>query len=84
MRVNKEKCIGCKTCHPYCTVGAISLIEWEGKKKSETNQSDCVECGACLRSGVCPKDAIVMPELEWPRKLRSHFSNPYAGHLPAK
>ncbi|MCG6537144.1 MAG: 4Fe-4S dicluster domain-containing protein, partial [Syntrophales bacterium LBB04] len=77
-------CIGCKACHPYCTVGAISLIEWGGKKKSEVNQSDCVECGACLRSRVCPKDAIVMPELEWPRKLRSHFSNPYAGHLPAK
>jgi Pyruvate/2-oxoacid:ferredoxin oxidoreductase delta subunit len=84
MKVDKEKCIGCKTCHPYCTVGAISLVEWEGKKKSETNQTDCVECGACMRSGVCPKDAIVMPELEWPRKLRSHFSNPYAGHLPAK
>jgi ferredoxin len=65
-------------------VGAISLVEWEGKKKSDVNQTNCVECGACKRSGVCPKDAIVMPELEWPRKLRSHFSNPYAGHLPAK
>jgi NAD-dependent dihydropyrimidine dehydrogenase PreA subunit len=84
MKVNKEACIGCKACHPYCTVGAISLVEWEGKKKSEANQTDCVECGACIRSGVCPKDAIAMPELEWPRKLRSHFSNPYAGHLPAK
>ena len=84
MKVNKEKCIGCKTCHPYCSVGAIALVEWEGKQKSEANQSDCVECGACLRSRVCPKDAIVMPELEWPRKLRAHFSNPYAGHLPGK
>jgi Pyruvate/2-oxoacid:ferredoxin oxidoreductase delta subunit len=84
MKVNKEKCIGCKACHPYCTVGAISLVDWEGKKKSEANQIECVECGACKRSGVCPKDAIVMPELEWPRKLRAHFSNPYAGHLPAK
>jgi len=84
MRVNKEKCIGCMACHPYCTVGAISLVEWEGKKKSETNQSACVECGACMRSRVCPKDAITMPELEWPRKLRAHFSNPYAGHLPLK
>jgi Pyruvate/2-oxoacid:ferredoxin oxidoreductase delta subunit len=84
MKVDKEKCIGCMTCHPYCTVGAIFLVEWEGKKKSEVNQAACVECGACFRSRVCPKDAIVMPELEWPRKLRAHFSNPYAGHLPVK
>jgi Pyruvate/2-oxoacid:ferredoxin oxidoreductase delta subunit len=84
MKVDKEKCIGCMTCHPYCTVGAIFLAVWEGKKKSDVNQSVCVECGACFRSKVCPKDAIVMPELEWPRKLRAHFSNPYAGHLPAK
>ncbi len=84
MKVDKEKCIGCRTCHPYCSVGAISLIEWEGKKKSEVNQSNCVECGACVRSKVCPKEAMVMPELEWPRKLRAHFSNPYAGHLPTK
>jgi Fe-S-cluster-containing hydrogenase component 2 len=84
MKVNKEKCIGCKACHPYCSVGAISLVEWEDKKKSEVSQSDCVECGACTRSRVCPKDAMVMPELEWPRKLRAHFSNPYAGHLPAR
>ena len=84
MKVNKEQCIGCKACHPYCSVGAIALVDWQGKKKSEANQSECVECAACLRSGVCPKDAIGMPELEWPRKLRSHFSNPYAGHLPGK
>ena len=84
MKVDKEKCVGCMTCHPYCTVGAIYLVEWEGKKKSEVKQAACVECGACFRSKVCPKDAIVMPELEWPRKLRAHFSNPYSGHLPAK
>ena len=84
MKVNKERCIGCKACHPYCSVGAISLVEWEGKKKSEASQEICVECGACFRARICPKDAIVMPELEWPRKLRAHFSNPYAGHLPVK
>jgi len=83
MLVNKEACIGCKKCHPYCTVGAISLVEWEGKKKSEVTQDECVECGACLRSEVCPKDAIYQPELEWPRSLRAGLSNPYAGHPPS-
>ncbi len=82
MRVNKEACIGCKKCHPYCTMGAISLVEWEGKKKSEVSQVECVECGACLRSEVCPKDAIYQQELEWPRTLRAGLSNPYAGHPP--
>jgi len=82
MKINKEKCIACKACHPYCSVGVISFVQWEGKKKSEVKQSDCVECGVCLRSRVCPVDAIFMPELEWPRKIRPHFSNPYAGPLP--
>ena len=52
MLVDKVKCIGCKTCNPYCTVGAISIVEWEGKKKSEVNQVECVECGAC--NMICP------------------------------
>jgi Pyruvate/2-oxoacid:ferredoxin oxidoreductase delta subunit len=84
MKITKAKCIACKACHPYCPVGAISLAQGEEKKKSEINQSDCVECGACLRSGVCPADAIFMPELEWPRKIRPHFSSPYSGPLPGK
>ena len=82
MLVDKEKCIGCKTCNPYCTVGAISIVKWEGKKKSEVNQIECVECGACLRAEICPKDAIFQPDLEWPRSLRANFANPHAGHLP--
>jgi Pyruvate/2-oxoacid:ferredoxin oxidoreductase delta subunit len=84
MKINKEKCIACKACHPYCPVGAISFVPWEDKKKSEVTQNDCVECGACLRSSVCPTDAIFMPELEWPREIRSHFSSPYSGPLPGK
>ena len=82
MLIDKDKCIGCKTCNPYCTVGAISIVKWEGKKKSEINQMDCVECGACLRAEICPKDAIFQPELEYPRSIRAHFANPHAGHLP--
>jgi len=82
MKINKEKCIACKACHPYCPLGVISFVRWEDKKKSEVDQSDCVECGACLRSGVCPTDAIFMPELEWPREIRPQFSSPYSGPFP--
>ena len=83
MNIDKEKCIACKACYPYCPQGAISLVPWEnGKKKSEVSQSTCVECGACLRSGICPKDAIFMVDLEWPRSIRHRFSSPYAAPLP--
>ncbi len=77
MRIEKEKCIGCKACHPYCTVGAISTVKWNDKPKSEVNQDECVECGACLRSAICRQSAIFMPDLEWPRLVRAQFGNPY-------
>jgi Pyruvate/2-oxoacid:ferredoxin oxidoreductase delta subunit len=82
MIIDKQKCTACKACHPYCPLGAISLVPWDKGKKSEVNQPDCVECGACLRSGVCPVDAISMPDLDWPRSIRPRFSNPYAAPWP--
>jgi len=81
MLIDKEKCIGCEECHPYCPVGAISSVEAENGTVSEIDQDECVECGACFkRSGVCPVDAIYMPKLEWPRSLREPFSNPHIKH----
>lgn len=80
MKIDLEKCIGCKACHPYCTVGAIRAREGEGKPKSEVDHAQCVECGACLRSEVCPRDALFMPDLAWPRIVRAQFGNPYFGH----
>ncbi|MDZ4164907.1 MAG: 4Fe-4S dicluster domain-containing protein [Smithellaceae bacterium] len=79
MLIDKEKCIGCDECHPYCPVGAIRAVAGEGR--SEIDQVECVECGCCHeRSGVCPVDAIYMPKLEWPRCLREYFSNPNVKH----
>ncbi|TRZ76852.1 MAG: 4Fe-4S ferredoxin, partial [Deltaproteobacteria bacterium] len=81
MLIDKEKCIGCDECHPYCPVGAIAAVEWEGRSVSEIDQAGCVECGCCYkRSGVCPVDAIYMPKLEWPRSIREPFSNPHIKH----
>ncbi len=80
MLIDKEKCIGCEECHPYCPVGAIRPVEEEGSV-SEIDQDACVECGCCFkRSAVCPVDAIYMPKLEWPRCLREYFSNPAVKH----
>lgn len=81
MLIDKEKCIGCEECQPYCPVGAISSVETESGTVSEIDQDKCVECGACYkRAGVCPTDAIYMPKLEWPRSLREPFSNPHVKH----
>lgn len=72
MIIDKEICTGCESCVPYCPVEAISLKD----DHAEIDQDLCVECGVCYRASVCPVDAIVEPELTWPRTLRSLFSNP--------
>lgn len=80
MEIDKEKCIGCEECHPYCTVAAIRTVEWKEKCLSEINQEECVECGVCLRANICPTEAIYMQKLKWPRLIRAEFSNPQLPH----
>lgn len=45
-------------------------------KVASIDQDECVECGECKKSGVCPLDAHYMPELGWPRILRAMWSDP--------
>jgi len=53
MIIDKQKCRACKACHPYCPVGAISLVPWDKGKMSEVSQADCVECApACVPGSV--------------------------------
>ena len=84
MLIDKEKCNGCEICHAYCPVGAITTIAGRDVSVSEILQGDCVECGVCLRSGICPTGAIFMPELKWPRSIRAEFSNPLVPHRSTK
>ena len=72
MLIDKESCIGCESCVPYCPVEAIAVEE----DLADIDQDLCVECGVCLRSSVCPTEAILEPDLKWPRTLRALFSNP--------
>lgn len=78
MIIRKDICVGCGRCHPYCPTGAILF---EGLK-SEVDQDVCYECGTCLRSGICPVDAIAESPLvgEYPRALRKYFSDPTSTH----
>ncbi len=43
-------------------------------KKAFIDLGQCVECYACLRSGICPTNAIKVTPLEWPREIRHAFS----------
>jgi NAD-dependent dihydropyrimidine dehydrogenase PreA subunit len=80
MKINPEKCVGCQRCIPYCPVAAIKVREG----KSMINQDECVECGACLKAGVCQPNALYQPPLAWPRSLRYQFSDPLGVHPGTK
>ena len=45
MKINKELCIGCQKCVPFCPMGAIHM---EGKRAA-VDQDECIECGICVR-----------------------------------
>ncbi len=70
MIVNQETCVGCQECIPYCPVQAIKVID----ENTWIDLEICVECGACLRSEVCPTQALYIQEMHWPRTIRAAFS----------
>jgi len=72
MIINRDLCIGCEGCLEYCPVNAIRVED----EQTTIDQDLCTECGNCLRSGICPVDAIVRNELAWPRTIRNIFSDP--------
>lgn len=78
MIIDKNICVGCGRCHPFCPTGAIYFEDM----KSIVDQDVCYECGNCLRVAVCPVDAIAeSPHVyEYPRALRKYFSDPNATH----
>jgi NAD-dependent dihydropyrimidine dehydrogenase PreA subunit len=78
MIIHKEICVGCGQCQPYCPAGAIIYEDL----KSTVVQDVCYECGTCLRSEICPVDAIEESPYvyEYPRALRKYFSDPTSTH----
>jgi hypothetical protein len=76
MKIDGEKCVGCRSCVIYCPVGAIRTAD----REVSIDQDACVECAACLKSGACRYEALYQPELGWPRILRSQFSDPLVPH----
>ncbi|EKE10972.1 MAG: pyruvate synthase delta chain [uncultured bacterium] len=58
--VDKEKCIGCSTCVPFCPEASIVMKSHkEGQKsKADIDYEFCKGCGVCEQ--VCPVKAILM------------------------
>ncbi len=52
IKIDSEKCAGCKICELICQVHAIEVVN----RKARTNEN-CVNCGACVK--VCPEHALV-------------------------
>lgn len=47
MDIDKNKCVGCGNCIPWCTMGVIYIGD-DGK--AEVNSDECVECSNCYRT----------------------------------
>ena len=58
--VDKEKCIGCATCVPFCPDACIEMKKHkEGQRdKADIDYEYCKGCGVCAE--VCPIKAITM------------------------
>ncbi|MHA1363256.1 MAG: DUF362 domain-containing protein [Candidatus Freyarchaeota archaeon] len=76
MIIDEDKCVGCGTCVPYCTVNAISLIDG----KARIDPDECVECYTCYRLWICSEGAIKPTEPDWPRAIRNPFSDVVGTH----
>ena len=79
MLLDETRCADCGRCVSICPAGAIRVV---GRtRKIRIDQGLCVECGACLRGGICPEQgALVRPKLLWPRSVRRLFSDPTIVH----
>jgi len=78
MQIDIEKCVGCGKCHPYCPDQAIYFENGISK----IDEDLCFECGNCLRSEICPVDAIYEVDyvFVYPRSVRKFFSDPTTTH----
>ena len=59
VRIDEEKCTGCKLCIPACAEGALKIVDGKAKLISDKY---CDGLGACI--GECPQGAIIIEKRE--------------------
>ena len=74
MYIDLETCTNCAKCILTCPVNAIYVDR--SVKHVAIDQELCVECGVCYRSNFCEDNALVRPDLQWPRTIRAALSDP--------
>ncbi len=67
LRIDTEKCTGCKICEKTCPFGAITVVD-----KIAYVQDNCTLCGACVSS--CPVEAIIIERRQISKKELANFS----------
>ena len=82
MRIDADKCVGCKKCAIYCPVKAIKTSDAAQDRRVWVDFDECVECYSCLRMAKCPTQALQeSPETSSePRVQRRFFSDPKCDH----
>ncbi len=56
VRIDREKCLGCRICSDACPTLSLSLPETGEKKRVPVVTSTCTRCGECMTA--CPQNAI--------------------------
>lgn len=54
VKIDPEKCKGCKLCVVACAAAALELVE--NKARMVEDMPACIACGDCV--AICPEDAI--------------------------
>ncbi len=62
LKIDRNKCVGCKACVQVCPFGALHIDE---EKKAVVDPAVCTLCGACVE--VCKFDAMEIIREEGPR-----------------
>lgn len=57
VQLDRDKCIGCRTCIEICPIGVFAGLD-DRQKTTFRDQQACFACGACVKQ--CPSDALTL------------------------
>ncbi len=83
LKIDLEKCTGCKLCEQACPADSIIVIEKKAKMRpthgypgTDTSINQCIFCGDCM--AICPANAI---ELAVPYNWKYYYKSINRGEI---